>query len=153
MRNTIRRLARSVQAQLPGKKVRFVLMNSAGVRNKWAGEKVSFGQTCVVGLIRLLVPPHADNESAASYLHRKIGTEDTAVEWVVVRPDGLTEEDEVTPYDLHPSPIRSAIFDSGKTSRINVAHFMADLITGDNLWQKWRGQWPVIYNREDSQET
>jgi hypothetical protein len=67
--------------------------------------------------------------------------------WVVVRPDSLRDEDDVTGYSIHTSPTRSAIFDPGSTSRINVAHFMADLITNDQLWDNWEGQMPVIYNR------
>jgi len=59
----------------------------------------------------------------------------------------LIDETEVTAYDVHPSPIRSAVFDPGQTSRINVGHFMADLITEDSIWQKWKGQMPVIYNK------
>jgi hypothetical protein len=84
---------------------------------------------------------------AADYLRTKIGQNDGAVEWVAVRPDSLINEDQVTEYEVHPSPIRSAIFDAGLTSRINVGHFMVDLITDDNLWTKWKGQMPVIYNK------
>ena len=47
-----------------------------------------------------------------------------------------------------PSPTRCAIFNAGKTSRINVGHFMAALITDDNTWNLWKGQMPVIYNKE-----
>ncbi len=50
-------------------------------------------------------------------------------------------------HDIHPSPTRSAIFDAGTTSRINVAHFMSSLITNPKLWEKWKGKMPVIYNR------
>lgn len=39
-----------------------------------------------------------------------------------------------------------AIFAPGQTSRINVGHFMADLITRDDTWARWKGQMPVIYN-------
>ena len=69
------------------------------------------------------------------------------VEWTAVRPDGLIDEEKVSEYEIHPSPIRSAMFNAGKTSRINVAHFMADLITDNNTWNKWKGQMPVIYNK------
>ena len=62
----------------------------------------------------------------------------------------LIDENDVTEYEVHQSPIRSAIFDSGRTSRINVGHFMADLITDDNTWNKWKGQMPVIYNMPSS---
>ncbi|MAX09624.1 MAG: NAD-dependent epimerase, partial [Candidatus Marinimicrobia bacterium] len=30
-------------------------------------------------------------------------------------------------------------------SRVNVAAFMNKLITDQNLWEKWKGQMPVIY--------
>ena len=49
---------------------------------------------------------------------------------------------------MHLSPIRSAIFDAGKTSRINVGCFMADLIGDEEVWNQWMGKMPVIYNRE-----
>ncbi|VVE60271.1 NAD-dependent epimerase [Pandoraea captiosa] len=97
-------------------------------------------------MVRALVPPHADNEQAADFLRTVIGHHDPRVEWVVVRPDSLTDEPEVTAYETHPSPMRNAIFDAGKTSRINVAHFMADLMTRDDIWCRWRYQMPVIYN-------
>ena len=100
----------------------------------------------MIGLIRLFLPPHADNEQAANYLRTQIGRNDKLIEWVAVRPDSLLDADAVTAYAVHPSPLRSAIFDPGKTSRINVAHFMAELITNDETWQKWQGQMPVIYN-------
>ncbi len=54
----------------------------------------------------------------------------------------LLDDDEVTPYVTHPSPVRSAIFDAGETSRINVAHFMIALITEGPLWDQWKGQMP-----------
>ena len=68
------------------------------------------------------------------------------LEWTAVRPDGLIDEEKVSEYEIHPSPIRSAMFNAGKTSRINVAHFMANLIADNKTWNKWKGQMPVIYN-------
>ena len=111
-------------------------------------ERISFGQKIVIGLLRLLLPPHVDNETAADYLRTKIGQNDGAIEWAVVRPDNLIDEDEVTEYEVFPSPNRSAIFDAGSTSRINVAHFMARLISEDDTWHTWKGQMPVIYNKD-----
>ena len=102
----------------------------------------------MIGSLRAALPPHADNEDAADHLRAKIGQSDPAIEWVAVRPDGLIDEDAVSDYTLHPSPTRSAIFDPGKTSRINVAHFMADLIENPDTWQEWKGRMPVIYNVE-----
>ena len=129
-------------------KVKFVLMNTTGNQNRDLNEPISKGQKIVIGLVRLLVPPQVDNENAADYLRIDIGQKDDKIEWTAVRPDGLLDEDQVTEYEVHPSPIRSAIFDAGTTSRINVGHFMADLITNSDLWNKWKGQMPVIYNKE-----
>ena len=139
-----RRLCNAIKANKSEFPTRFVLMNTAGNSNRDLHEPISFGQRCVIGLLRLLLPPHVDNENAADYLRTTIGQNDGAVEWAAVRPDNLTNEDQVTAYEVHSSPIRSAIFDAGKTSRINVGHFMADLITDDGTWNKWRGQMPVI---------
>jgi hypothetical protein len=123
-------------------------MNTTGNRNLDLNEKISTKHRIVVTLLRYLLPPQADNEAAANYLRVKVGHSDPQTEWVVVRPDGLIDEEEVTAYDAYPSPVRDPIFDAGQTSRINVAHFMADLIQHDDLWKKWKGQMPVIYNQQ-----
>lgn len=143
-----RRLCEAIKANHSATKTKFILMNTTGNRNRDLDEPVSFAQTCVVGLLRLLLPPHVDNEGAADYLRTQIGQIDQAIAWVAVRPDTLIDEEEVTEYEILPSPIRSAIFDSGKTSRINVADFMADLIVDKQTWNKWKGQMPVIYNQD-----
>ncbi|MBD0851794.1 NAD(P)-dependent oxidoreductase [Maribacter arenosus] len=144
-----RRLCNAINANTPKKPIKYVLMNTSGNRNRDLDEPISFGQKCVIALLRLLLPPHVDNEKAADYLRTNIGQNDTMVEWVAVRPDGLIDEPMVTEYEVYPSPIRSAIFDAGKVSRINVAHFMATLINNDDLWQKWKGQMPVIYSKAE----
>jgi nucleoside-diphosphate-sugar epimerase len=126
--------------------IKFVLMNTAGNSNRDLDEPVSVGQKIVIGLLRLLLPPHPDNENAADYLRKQIGKCNEHIEWVVVRPDNLINEENVSDYSLHKSPTRSAIFNPGKTSRINVGDFMARLLTNDNLWSEWKGQMPVIYN-------
>jgi hypothetical protein len=145
--DTIRRLCAAVPGSGTAQPVRVVLMNTAGNRNRDLAEPVSFAQRCVVSLIRTLVPPHRDNEQAADYLRMQIGQNHDRIQWAAVRPDSLINLDEVTAYDVFPSPTRSAIFNPGKTSRINVAHFMAELVTHDETWQQWQGQMPVIYNR------
>lgn len=142
-----RRLCNAVLASNKASQpTRFVLMNTSGVINPDQKEKVSFAHMCVIWLLRLLLPPHTDNEKAAKYLRKQIGQDDNAIEWVAVRPDDLIDEDQVTTYTSHPSPTRSAIFRAGKTSRINVGHFMAELICNDEMWNQWKGEMPVIYN-------
>jgi nucleoside-diphosphate-sugar epimerase len=141
-----RRLCIAIRANKSNKPGKFVLMNTAGNINRDNHEPISWGQKFALGLIRLLLPPQSDNEQAADYLRTTIGQNDKAIEWVAVRPDNLIDEENVSEYKVFPSPIRSAIFNAGQTSRINVGHFMADLITENKTWNKWKGQMPVIYN-------
>ena len=145
-----RRLCNVIKANDPHDTVKFVLMNTTGNSNRDLDEPLSFGQKSVTGLLRVLLPPHADNENAADYLRTEVGQSDGTIEWAAVRPDNLIDESEVTAYEVHASPIRDAIFDPGQTSRINVGHFMAELITDDDMWDKWKGQMPVIYNQASS---
>ncbi len=141
-----RRLCNAIEVNNSKMPTKFVLMNTTGNRNRDLNEPISFGQKCVIGLLRLLLPPHVDNEKAADYLRTEIGQNNDLIEWVAVRPDGLTNEEEVTAYEIYASPTRSAIFNAGKISRINVGNFMAHLINDAALWDKWNGQMPVIYN-------
>ncbi|MBE2223250.1 MAG: SDR family oxidoreductase [Anaerolineae bacterium] len=143
-----RRLCAAIETNQPEEPVKFVLMNTAGFVNEDAAEHVSFVHRLVLWLVRLLLPPQPDNEQAAKFLCTEIGKNNKAVEWSVVRPDTLIDETEVTAYEVYPSPTRSAIFNPGKTSRINVGHFMAELITNNDTWSQWKGQMPVIYNKQ-----
>lgn len=143
-----RRLCDAIKSNTPEIPVRFILMNSSGVRNLDVVEQISFKQKCVMSLLRWLVPPHADNEQAADYLRTEIGQSDPEIEWIAVRPDGLVDKTMVSEYTVYPSPIKSAIFEAGTVSRINVGHFMAELISDLSLWHLWKGQMPVIYSKE-----
>lgn len=147
VRDAVRRLCEAARQDNGGPPTKFVLMNTTGNRNRDLPEPISFAQKCVILLLRLLLPPHVDNEQAADYLRTQIGQSDSMIEWAAVRPDGLIDAEEVSEIDVHPSPTRSAIFNAGKTSRINVGHFMAELITNDNTWAQWKGKMPVIYDR------
>jgi hypothetical protein len=142
----VSRLCQAVETNKPEKPVRFVLMNTTANRNINLREKRSPGESIVMILIRLLVPPQSDNEKAAEYLRTNIGQNNKIIHWAAVRPDTLIDEDQVTSYEMHPSPVKSPIFNPGKTSRINVGHFMAELLTDETTWNKWKGQMPVIYN-------
>ncbi|MEM7737496.1 MAG: NAD(P)-binding oxidoreductase [Deinococcota bacterium] len=150
VRRAIQNLCNGILKHASTTPVKFVLMNTTGNRNRDLDEPVSLGQQLVVSLMRLLLPPHADNEEAADYLRTQIDRQAGFIEWVVVRPDNLINEDNVSAYGAHTSPTRSAIFNPGKTSRSNVAHFMAELILNDDLWQQWRWQMPVLYNQSSS---
>lgn len=146
VRNSIHTVCKAIEQEQTGRKVKVVLMNTSGNRNRDLHEKIPLGHRIIVALLRVLLPPHPDNEQAADHLRKHIGQNHPRIEWVAVRPDGLIDEDEVTGYTLHPSPVRDPIFNAGKTSRINVGNFMARLINEDPLWQEWKGRMPVIYN-------
>ena len=143
--DAVKLLCNAVEKSASDNPVKFVLMNTSGNRNKDLDETVSLGERIIVSIIRSLVPPQSDNEEAAEFLRLNIG-QNAKIQWVIVRPDSLINENSVTAYKLYPSPIRSALFNPGKTSRINVGNFMAKLIVENNLWEEWRGKMPVIYN-------
>lgn len=145
-----RRLCDAIKPHRTAEPTKFVLMNTAGNSNRDISEPISFSQRIVIGLLRLLLPPHIDNERAADYLRTEVGQTHDAIEWSIVRPDTLTNEDIVTEYDVYCSPTRSTIFNPGMTSRINVADFMADLVIDKDTWAEWNGRMPVIYNKESS---
>ena len=140
-------ICRAIRSNSTEDTVKVILMNTTGNSNRDIPETPPFSQRMVIAMLRVLLPPHLDNERAADFLRTQIGQNDRAIEWVAVRPDALTDEKDVTEYAVHASPIRNAIFDSGATSRINVAHFMAELILNEDTWLEWKGRMPVVYNQ------
>ncbi len=132
--------------QNTGKKVKLILMSTTAYTNKLSGEKNSWRESFIFSLLGFLLPPHRDNIKAADFLVRKTGKQDGKIEWIGVRPDTLIDEDKETPYAIYEHRIKSPIFNAGKTSRINVSHFIADLVTDEGLWRKWSYKTPVVYN-------
>lgn len=146
VRDAIIKVCQAVE-QLPGnEKVKVILMNTNGNRNRKTNEKIDFKDRLVIGLLRGLLPPHVDNEQAADFLWKNEKSF-RKIEWTAVRPDNLTIEKQIAEYQVFESPIQSAIFKKGETSRINVGEFMSRLILEDNLWNQWNGKMPVIYNK------
>ena len=124
-------------------KKKFLLMNTVGNRNP--GENVTTSEKFVLYLLRYLVPPHYDNEAAAAYLRDEISSENDFVEWVVIRPDSLIN-DEISPYEVVSSPPRT-IFNGLKSTRSNVAHFMCECIENPSTWHRWKGKMPVVFDK------
>lgn len=125
--------------------LKLVLMSSAGVRNLVLQERVEQSEKWLNLLLRWMLPPHRDNEKAAKLLNRN-STSHNSLEWAIVRPDTLIDQSQISDYQWYQSPTRSALFNAGETSRINVANALCRLVLDDDLWQQWRGQMPVIYN-------
>lgn len=69
-----------------------------------------------------------------------------------MRPDGLEDVDTVGEFKVFPSPIRNMITNSGTVSRINVAAFMASLVTDAAVWAEWKGRMPCVYNAASAAE-
>lgn len=129
-------------------KVKLILMNTTANTNRKLKENYSFKDKIVLALLKLFLPPHKDNVEAAYYLSDAIGENNSKFEWISVRPDTLINEEKVSEYEIVESIKRSPVFEAGKTSRINVAHFMAELLLNDDLWNLWKFKMPVIYNKE-----
>ena len=144
--DAVKKICRAIESSGTERKIRVILMNTTGNANRDIPERPPLSQRIVVAILRVLLPPHVDNEQAADYLRTQIGQSHRCIEWAAVRPDGLIDQDAESDVEIHPSPIRNAIFDAGQTSRINVAGFMATLATDDDVWDSWKGKMPVIYN-------
>jgi nucleoside-diphosphate-sugar epimerase len=126
---------------------KFILMSTTAYTNKNQGEKNTFGESIVFNLLEILLPPHKDNVLSGDHLIYSI-KKAPKIEWAAVRPDSLIDEDIISEYQICDAKTRSPIFNAGKTSRINVAHFIVDLLTEDSLWRTWKYKTPVIYNKE-----
>ena len=94
-----------------------------------------------------------DNEQAALYLHQNHhmtaannnNNNNNKLEWCVVRPDELVDDKDVSSYVLSGKP-EGSLFGGGTSSRINVAHFMTELVTTESVWSKWKFHMPVLKN-------
>lgn len=144
--DVLARIHQATERLAPTVPIKYILMNTTGVSNPDLAEQQSTGEKIVTGLLRYCLPPHADNEDAAYYLRTQVGQDNAHLRWVTVRPDGLVDSTDISDYIEVPSPTRSPIFDAGKTSRINVGHFMMRLILEEGTWRQWQGQSPVLYN-------
>lgn len=140
---TVTRLCDAVAALRPAEPVRLVLMSSVSVnRPGRADTRRGAGERALLGLLRVVLPPARDNQRAADFLALEVGAGAPFVEWVVVRPDSLVDG-EASAYRTHDG-IVSSLFRADRTRFANVAHFMAELVTDDAAWARWRGRMPVV---------
>jgi nucleoside-diphosphate-sugar epimerase len=127
----------------PAAPVRLILMSSVSVHLPGrADTRHGAGQRAYLGVLRAALPPARDNQRAADFLARELGPDDPRLAWVAVRPDTLVEGDGCA-YAVHETLVAS-IFRPDRTHMANVAHFMAELVTDDAAWQRWRGRMPVV---------
>ncbi|MEZ4556068.1 MAG: hypothetical protein R2854_06375 [Caldilineaceae bacterium] len=83
----------------------------------------SLGQRAVIGLLRVVLPPQVDNEQAAGSAAHRDRPAQRCGQMGGGAPGRLDRRGRGHRLPAFPSPIRSPIFNPGKTSRINVAHF------------------------------
>jgi len=140
---SVQRLCDTATALRPAEPVRLVLMSSVSVnRPARADARRGAGERAFTWLVRALLPPARDNQRAADFLALEVGAAAPFAEWVVVRPDSLVDG-EVSAYRTHDG-IVSSLFRADATRLANVAHFMAELVTDDAAWRRWRGKMPVL---------
>ena len=119
-------------------------MGTDGVANpNCEDDKRTFGERCVLFLLRYLLPPHRDNEMAAEYIYGKV--DNPNLEWTVVRPTELTNGD-ASKYEIFPKPIDPLFGGDRSVTRANVAQSMVDMILTKSLWDEWKFKMPVCYD-------
>ncbi|SFF97053.1 NAD(P)H-binding [Halobacillus alkaliphilus] len=145
--DTIKRITETIKKD-PAKNMKLILMSTTAYTNPLSGEKNSIAEKIIFSFLTLLLPPHRDNVKAANHLVITTGQEDKNINWIAVRPDSLINEMEKSSYEIYESKIRGPLFNAGKTSRINVSHFMVELVADDSKWNQWQYKTPVIYNKD-----
>ena len=133
----------------PAAPVRVILMSSVSVNQPGhADARRGRGERAYMWGMRALLPPARDNQRAADLLVHEVGSADVNLEWVIVRPDTLTEGG-VAEYRVHEALV-SSLFKPDRTRMSQVAHFICELATDDATWQRWRSRMPVIVDAQPS---
>ncbi|KAL7482809.1 hypothetical protein ACHAW6_008474 [Cyclotella cf. meneghiniana] len=123
-------------------KTKFILMGTEGVPNPAGGDDPRTRlESSVIFALRYLIPPHSDNETAAQYIHTKMGN--PRLEWTVIRPTDLIDG-AASKYGLFPKPQGSLFGGEDKATRANVAKSMVDMILTEKLWEEWKYKMPYI---------
>lgn len=140
--DAVHRVCDAIHQNNPKKPVRLILMNTVGVASPSVDQKRTLFERFVLTLLRILIPPHRDNETAAAFLRHEIGEKRGTIEWCIVRPDSLINA-QISNYDVVAAPT-TGIFSGRPTTRANVASLMMSLIETSTLWEKWKFRSPVV---------
>ena len=123
------------------KKVKFILMGTEGVSNPAGGDDArTKSERCILFLLRYLLPPHSDNESAAALVYTAPRSH---IRWTVIRPTDLIDGP-TTKYELFPKPQGSLFGGEDVATRANVAKCMVDMILTESLWEEWKFGMPYV---------
>jgi hypothetical protein len=144
--DAVTRVYRAARGLEPERPLRLILMSSVSVlRSGRQDEHRGAAVRTLLWVLRGLIPPARDNQSAADFLLEVAGADGRAVQWTAVRPDSL-KEGEVADYELSEGLV-TGLFHPRETRMANVAHFMCELATDDRAWEKWQGKLPVIVDK------
>jgi hypothetical protein len=123
------RLCRGIEALQPSKPVKLVVMTSVSVHRpgRLDARRGTF-ERAFLWILRALVPPARDNQSAAGFLQEEVGTAGPHVQWE---------------YTLHEALV-SSLSAPASTRMANVAHFMCELVANPKAWGDWKGKLPVV---------
>jgi nucleoside-diphosphate-sugar epimerase len=151
VRRAVALVRAAVEVVQPAAPVHLILMSSVSVNQPGhADSRRGRGERAYMWGMRAVVPPARDNQRAADLLAHDVGPDDLHLQWVVVRPDTLTQG-AVAEYRVHEALV-SSLFRPDSTRMAEVAHFMCELATDDAAWQRWRGRMPVIIDAEPEAE-
>lgn len=130
------------QTENQDKKTKFVLMGTEGVPNPAGGDNPRTRiERSIIFMLRYLIPPHADNESAAEFVHSQ--RDNSNIEWTVIRPTDLVDGS-VTKYELFDKPQGALFGGEDKATRANVAKSMVDIVLTESLWEEWKYKMPYV---------
>ena len=129
----------------PTQQVKFILISTEGV-DRPDGRAPPRGRVerALLWLLKHLLPPHADNMATIAYLGTRAANPSPYIDFCAVRPSDMIDA-EASAFTLH-ATLQNGIFNAGTTSRANVGHFMANLVTDASLWATWKGRYPQILN-------
>jgi putative NADH-flavin reductase len=143
--DSMRKLTAAMEKSLTYQPKKLILMNSNGVIHPAGSDDLrTRTDRFLLFLLRYLIPPHADNEEAATLLYNL--PESSNIQWCVVRPTDLIDGP-VSDYQLLDKPVGSLFGSPGKATRANVAKCMVDMITNDKLWEQNKFQMPVLHDK------
>ena len=89
-----------------------------------------------------------DNMATVRYLYAE-ASKHPHVEFCAVRPevlvDGGQRQADVPKYAVHATR-QNGLFNAGVTTRANVGRFIADLVSEEAVWARWKGSFPQIFD-------
>jgi nucleoside-diphosphate-sugar epimerase len=129
--------------------IRFVLLSSDGVDHPGSTDPPrGRAERVLLSMVKILLPPHADNVAAAKSLAESANSSGNRLEWVGVRPVSFSRDPSTgKDYAVLANP-GDAILGNDHVGIESIAKLIADLLTKEKMWDEWRGKMPVVLNPE-----